>query len=240
MDAILRSLKPDECMRIISGTQTIILTKTKPKLGRGHKEYIYETKASKKLDLDLYKYYTFNPNYNNSLTAPPPLFIENTGVRNGKVIGEFICEKVETFSAKWIPTPFYNNAYFSTFIHTRKAAYLDIKEEGTEKIEGRIIFEYPDKYLDSVLTLEELSKTGKTVDELFDYAGFNRIYAIYISNLRIYKNPIEITQFKKPKSILPCEIGRCEFFDRYCTAEHCPHKCVNKPPQNLCYVQEIE
>ena len=70
--SVLLSIKPKYCELIASGKKTIEVRKTKSKLDTPFKVYIYETKA-------LYK-----PNGCNHLFKG-----------EGKVIGEFVCDKID-------------------------------------------------------------------------------------------------------------------------------------------------
>ena len=72
MKSVLVSIKPKWCELIASGKKTVEVRKTKPKLETPFKVYIYETKS-------LYK-----PNGCNHLFKG-----------EGKVIGEFVCDKID-------------------------------------------------------------------------------------------------------------------------------------------------
>ena len=76
MKSVLISLQPKWCELIASGKKTIEVRKTAPKLETPFKCYIYQTKA-----LKVNKAYSYK-----------------TWARNGKVIGEFVCEKIEKFN----------------------------------------------------------------------------------------------------------------------------------------------
>ena len=82
MKAVLISIKPRWCELIASGSKTVEVRKTRPKLETPFKVYIYETKA-------LYK-----PN-------GCRCFYEG----KGKVIGEFVCDKIYDIKPHYdIPT----------------------------------------------------------------------------------------------------------------------------------------
>ena len=82
MKSVIKSLRPDVCMRIANGEQSIIVAKSAPK-EVPFKVYIYETKAQ------------FVKSANGACTK--------YGYGRGKVIGEFVCDKVEkiTPSVEW-------------------------------------------------------------------------------------------------------------------------------------------
>lgn len=79
MSAIMKSISPKECERIVSGEQTVLVSKTRPKIDTPFKCYIYCTKGEN-------------------------LWLTQKGVKskteltgylmNGKVIGEFECDRI--------------------------------------------------------------------------------------------------------------------------------------------------
>ena len=71
MKVVLISIQPKWCELIANGKKTVEVRKTKPKLETPFKVYIYETKA-------LYKHFGCNHLFEG----------------NGKVIGEFVCDRV--------------------------------------------------------------------------------------------------------------------------------------------------
>ena len=98
--AVLISIKPKWCELIANGKKTIEVRKTKPKLKPPFKCYIYQTKGKEKL-IDIIKDgdVCYGETYHGK-----PVFIkmrENSGYagifgREQKVIGEFVCSKIET------------------------------------------------------------------------------------------------------------------------------------------------
>lgn len=80
--AVLISIRPEWCKKIINGQKTIEVRKTRPKIETPFKCYIYETKAinhhSILVDLDGEQRTIFEKG-------------------SGKIIGEFICERVEKY-----------------------------------------------------------------------------------------------------------------------------------------------
>lgn len=74
MKSVLISIKPQWCKLIANGKKTIEVRKTKPKIEPPFKCYIYCTKGK-------------------------PIFEQSAfcnDISNGKVIGEFVCENIET------------------------------------------------------------------------------------------------------------------------------------------------
>ena len=76
MSAVLISIHPKYCKLIADGKKTIEVRKSVPKLERPFKVYIYETRAK-------YKTRLFD--------------IECICQGKGKVIGEFVCDRIDTY-----------------------------------------------------------------------------------------------------------------------------------------------
>lgn len=73
--AVLMSMNPKQCELVASGEQTVIVRKTKPKLETPFKVYIYCTE-----------------NKNGIANC------KGNEILNGKVIGEFVCDKIDGFN----------------------------------------------------------------------------------------------------------------------------------------------
>ena len=76
MKAVLISIQPKWCEKIISGEKTIEVRKSVPKLKRPFKCYIYETKGEYKTGTGIFAY---------------GIELKGTKKGKGKVIGEFVC-----------------------------------------------------------------------------------------------------------------------------------------------------
>ncbi|MBO7735981.1 MAG: hypothetical protein J6S67_25655 [Methanobrevibacter sp.] len=79
---VLISISPEWCGKIASGQKTIEVRKTKPHLLLPFKVYIYCTKG---------KYDLF---YNESKLSAEE-YIKTGDIINGKIIGEFICDRID-------------------------------------------------------------------------------------------------------------------------------------------------
>lgn len=95
--AVLVSIRPKWCEKIISGEKTIEVRKTRPKLETPFKCYIYCTKPEEKL-LTIMK--DGDENYGETYHGKP-VFIKTekaptTGLwdKRQKVIGEFLCDQI--------------------------------------------------------------------------------------------------------------------------------------------------
>lgn len=89
MKAVLISIRPKWCEKIISGEKTIEVRKTRPKLNPPFKCYIYCTEGRPDLNIPISQERLMRDYLETgsmkSLTCP---------LGNGKVIGEFICDRV--------------------------------------------------------------------------------------------------------------------------------------------------
>ena len=95
--AVLISIQPKWCKLIAGGKKTVEVRKTKPKLKTPFKCYIYCTK-----DEPLYR-------------SGEKFWCKTAGeFGNGKVIGEFICNKIEVFAA---------NAHTVHLVETERIAH---------------------------------------------------------------------------------------------------------------------
>jgi predicted transcriptional regulator len=97
MKAVLISIRPKWCEKIISGEKTIEVRKTRPKMDTPFKCYIYCTKPEEKL-LTIIK--DGDENYGETYHGKP-VFIKTekaptTGLwdKRQKVIGEFLCDQI--------------------------------------------------------------------------------------------------------------------------------------------------
>ena len=104
MKAVMLSIQPKWCELIASGRKTTEVRKTAPKLDAPFKCYIYCTNGQILYDLKNETYlnidhrYALGENKSNKVERSYPPFI------NRKVIGEFVCDKVEQFtvgSLRW-------------------------------------------------------------------------------------------------------------------------------------------
>lgn len=143
MKSVMISIKPKYCELIAGGKKTIEVRKTKPKLNTPFKCYIYQTFDGRTNTVDI---------------------LENN---LGKVIGEFICDKITSFG-------------FDTYYHTltnRHDGYNVSLEEFSEQ--------------------ELYSKSCLSFADIYKYIGEHYGYGWHISNLVIYDKPKELSEFSK-------------------------------------------
>ena len=101
MIAVLISIRPEWCQKIMEGQKTIEVRKTRPKMDTPFKCYIYCTKPEEKL-LTIMK--DGDENYGETYHGKP-VFIKTekaptTGLwdKRQKVIGEFLCDQIINIS----------------------------------------------------------------------------------------------------------------------------------------------
>ena len=189
---VLFSIKPKYCELIASGKKTIEVRKTKPKLDTPFKCYIYCTK-------DFYR-------------AGDGYF---QGKYCGKVIGEFVCDKIDYFSfseSEWA----YSVAPAGSVMPMHETTALKIMEE------------------QGCLSLDEIN--AYFGDE--DYTA----YFWHISNLVIYDKPKELSDFRKPCIYGEESDVSCFLCDKSGYRPDMHIDCFNevtRPPQSWCYVEEL-
>ena len=107
MKSVMISIKPKWCDLIASGKKTIEVRKTKPRIKPPFKCYIYCTKPSKKYqtvsgcmvlnDDELYRHPTQGVKHGTSIELMCRDDYTEDNFLNGKVIGEFVCDKITEF-----------------------------------------------------------------------------------------------------------------------------------------------
>lgn len=93
--AVLISIQPKWCELIASGKKTVEVRKTKPKLQTPFKCYIYCTNGKEKLWVLKEIERAFTPAKIASICAAKD--VGGTYQANGKVIGEFVCDRIDTY-----------------------------------------------------------------------------------------------------------------------------------------------
>ena len=160
MKEVLISIQPKWCELIANGQKTIEVRKTKPKLIPPFKCYIYETKG-------VYKSVISN--------------IKTVGL--GKVIGEFMCDRIDTIRKRGIDDNF-------------DYCYLSLDKWGNDDIEPEIT---------------AVKNSCVLRDDLNDYGKNSRmLYGWHISDLVIYDKPKELSEFgslRPPQSWVLCRGG---------------------------------
>lgn len=170
MKAVLISIRPKWCEKIISGEKTIEVRKTRPKLNPPFKCYIYCTRNGQDPDRLWVLNDQARKEYDGLVAVCANLreCQERHFLGNGKVIGEFTCDKIYDIQKRGIPENF-------------DYCYLSLNEWGNDDIETEIKATSA-----SCVSKEELNVYG---------AGTPVLYGWHISNLRIYDHPRDLWEF---------------------------------------------
>ena len=184
MKSVLISIRPQWVEKIVSGKKTIEVRKTAPK-EVSFKAYIYCSYGDMKTN-----YYLKG---------------------RGKVIGEFICDKVDKYEPYVILGAYYevNGAY--------------VKEN-----------------------LRYNSGTCLSYEDMVNYSNGKTLYGWHISDLKIYDNPKELSDFISPSKVKKCVDycinGICSnlCYEELCGAiRRCEYKKLTRPPQSWQYINEL-
>ena len=209
--AVLISIRPEWCEKIASGQKTIEVRKTRPKIETPFRCYIYCNKqkiynsvSSLYLD-ELYRLPSGEIKFGSSveLSIFPGQWNKDNFL-NGKIIGEFVCDKL---------------------IRAERGEYVKIP----------------------------INETAIDVYDFLDYAEDKTIYGWHISDLVIYDKPKELGEFSKYSGFVKdkrhCKSCDAYMFD-YCEnmmvcgydfdGADCPKIKLTRPPQNWCYVEELD
>lgn len=127
MQAVLISIRPEWCEKIINGEKTIEVRKTKPKLEPPFKCYIYCTYGRGLIE-------RFDAIYPNMLLDLKVSASETFGnCCNGKVIGEFVCDRIfpiHVFENGAIQSWNYENMGDSCVPYDEVASYIGYGKTG--------------------------------------------------------------------------------------------------------------
>lgn len=226
MNSVLISIRPEWVEKIASGQKTIEVRKTAPK-GTPFKAYIYATKPKK-----FYKCGAVS-------TSDELLWFANGKVEmgdgfkfwadgdeyqclNGKVIGEFICDRIYPIKAER-----YDGGSFE---RSRKSLLTFL----SSKDHSALLF-----------------ATRLTTEEIFDYLGGEGKwgYGWHISDLKIYDKPKELSEFHKcnfnsMNGTEVCGNYHCKYYldsGSYMIPPSCAKNgCrVTRPPQSWMFAKEI-
>ena len=110
MKAFLMSVNPKWVEKIANGEKTIEVRKSRPKLETPFKVYIYETQGEYKTGMGVFAY---------------GIELKGTKKGKGKVIGEFVCDRIDRISKRGINKNF-------------DYCYLSLNEWGNDDIEIEI------------------------------------------------------------------------------------------------------
>lgn len=212
MKSVLISIQPQWCELIASGKKTIEVRKNRPKIETPFKCYIYCSKGK----TFLYK----NPNNGE-------LFLDSNGgyrggdyedrFLTGKVIGEFICDKIDRYpyGDMAFPTPAYDG--------------------------DPTCCECGDGYF---ITCGELEKTCLEYEDLENYGKIKTLYGWHITDLKIYDKPKEFGEFVKPcdwkYDCCTCKRAVYELTKAEAKLFYGCDREITRPPQSWQYVEKLQ
>ena len=144
MKCVMLAIRPKWCEKIVKGEKTIEVRKTTPKCETPFKCYIYMTQGKLK-DLGIYSEWV----YKNRM----------------KVIGEFICDKVDEYN-------FHNG----------------LTEFNSMGLPSRIYGSY-------LIFADDYKSMCLSYDEVKNYGKGKTLYGWHISDLKIYDKPRNLSEF---------------------------------------------
>ena len=211
MTAIMKSVSPRICEKVANGDCTILVSKTAPKCEVPFKCYIYATKKKHLIAIFKKGEYIFSDDHSFG-KFDENIFVKDNHRWQGKVIGEFICDKV---------------FLLHPYTYDRGSADLE-RRKFIQTFEG------------SSKENEILAATCLTQDEMFDYIGAgNYGYGWHISDLKIYGKPKELSEFYTKKTCNSCKKSGYEstacMYDEDCKVP----MPITSAPSNWCYVEEL-
>ena len=241
MKAVLMSIKPLFGFKIAKKDMIWEIRKNKPTLSPPFKVYFYCTKQKERFAVSAGNYVFTDNLYldGNVLTYGTDFkqLLTPTVQFNGKVIGEFVCDRIEEWDSEY----WNDNSVYQAI------SRIDYDDEGDYEwvnISSNEDDNPSDNYLckESCLSFEEIQR----------YAGNGRFYAWHISDLVIYDKPKELSEFFKEGD---CEGGlkckTCTYSEKGNEAAGLEDDCIapfdttkripiTRPPQSWCYVEEID
>lgn len=222
MREVLISIQPKWCELIANGKKTVEVRKTRPKLETPFKCYIYCTVDKRHLHK-----FEKGERIDDEHFFDKHVFVrQNTWIRgrfnpNKKVIGEFVCDSIANYEAElWDDETYERIQEFfepDDFAEYGEYEYKTVADNGDYFWRENMLCE------SSCLTIEELRK--------YVGCGIATFYGWHISDLVIYDEPKELSEFRKYNP----------FFEGISTeeleAEGVSGVRIKRPPQSWCYVE---
>lgn len=213
--AVMISICPKWCEKICNGEKIIEVRKTRPKMNTPFKCYIYCTQPSVRYQTicgchvlnsdELYRHPEHGIKHGDSIEL---MLCENytkDNFLNGKVIGEFTCDRINRLARVGFDGSGEPAKYYICNSDMSVLPLVGICE-------------------DACLTKEELEK----------YLGGHEGFGWYISDLRIYDAPRELSEFERPYECNECDAK----WASECNACHEEGK-IKRAPQSWCYVEAM-
>lgn len=178
-----------------------------------------------------------------SFAKIPKEFQEKYRKHFGKVGLAIVCDRIDEFYCASVPYQKENNLGYGHFV-----------DNGVYKVNGwheGVVFERNDRHIDSMLKNNDLKEMCLSAQEIFDYIGIGKhLYGWYISDLKIYDKPKELSEFTSPRVCgnykdLPAYIHVGCNMCKYSYTINCMIKCridgrepLTRPPQSYMFVEE--
>ena len=213
MKAIMISIRPQYVEKILNGEKTIEIRKTMPKIELPCKVYIYCTKGKTTIDyierkgeLDW-----FGNIAEKTLIVTSPKYKFSMGEKLGKVVAEFILNKVDTLERDlndWLPKNRYDVS--NELLKDINLNQNELWNYG----QGKTLYAW---YIDDL-------KIYDKPKELSEFSGF-----------------IPDNKCEKHENGFACEkCDAYDKEHETCLALYYAHREIKRPPQSYCYVEELE
>lgn len=214
MKSIIQCYTPEEIERIARGEQTIKVCKTAPK-DTPFRVYMYMTHKGNKFIQKM------------KTTKGYDAYVEVNYKTTGKVVGEYVCDKVDRFLCTSVPYQKHNNLGYGHFL-----------DNGVYKVDGleeAMVCERNDLYIDSMLNNNDLKEMCLSAQELFNYVGiYKHFNTLHIPAVKFYDKPRELGEFKTIK----CTNKRGSCSD--CKIKPNCIKYLSRPPRGWQYVEPLD
>ena len=256
MTDVLISIQPKWCELIANGIKTLEIRKTRPKMETPFKVYIYCTQARNPIrdsgrilmyedDLAL----TNRWGQGKRVENPCGAMMEGEFFLNGKIIGEFICDKITRFDGE-----FWDD---ETYERLQEMYEPDDFNEYGEYEYTTIATNEDDDYRDNWVC----KQSCVSWEELREYigTGSHEFYGWHISHLKIYDAPKALNSLSTIDTVA---VKKCEHRERVynnpdlvngawlpgsfvCNKDEldwcskCKTKPIVRPPQSWCYIESV-
>lgn len=205
MKSVLISIRPQWCEKIANGEKTIEVRETAPK-EVPFKAYIYCASSNVHDCILIDKSGLVLTYATNHKTA----IVDSGYCGNGKVIGEFVCDKVDEYNF-----------------------HEGLTEFNSMGLPSRIYGSY-------LIFADDYKAMCLSYDEVKNYGKGKTLYGWHISDLKIYDKPKKMSEFYTKKTCNSCKKSGYEstacMYDEDCKVP----VAITRPPRSWQYVEEVE
>ena len=168
MKEVMMSIQPQWCRLIGDGLKTIEIRKSRPKKSTPFKVFIYCT-CGRKRQLHISNSYSTTKSPYEQFWVGKPIndICKGRYLGNGKVIGEFVCDRIDHL--------------VNSGISKKELRFCLYNGDGTY----------------SQLTNAYFSKCRLNIEQIKNYSKGKDVYAWHITDLVIYDKPKELSEFIK-------------------------------------------